>query len=395
MFHLDAIQSALRKFGFDGWLLAEFRGSNVLARRILGLDDKPLTSRRLFYFIPAQGPPRKLVHRIEPNVLDHLPGEKIVYLRWQDFEEGIQTLVSGAKLLAMEYSPRNGIPYIAKVDAGTLELVRSSGVQIVSSCDLIQLFEATWDDNQWLMHQQAEKITTSAYDMAWSLIADRTRNEVAISECEVQVAIMDFFRSHGATSDHGPIVGVNAHSGDPHYEPNPSADTPIRKGDFVLIDLWAKLDKPRAVYSDLTRVGFVGETVPQKYTDIFKIVARARDAAIAAVKEAFAAARPLHGWEVDDASRRVIEDAGFGAAFVHRTGHSIGQETHGNGANMDNLETHDERLVLPRSCFSIEPGIYLPEFGVRSEVNVFVDETSNVHVTGGLQNEIVAILARN
>ena len=393
MFDLPAVQSALGRFGIDGWLLAEFRGSNVLARRVLGIDGKGLTSRRLFYFIPAEGEPRKLVHRIETSVLDDLPGQKSVYLRWQELEAGLSWLLNGKRRVAMEYSPRNAIPYVSKVDAGTLELVRTLGVEVVSSGDLIQLFEAVWDDDQWQMHRDAEKITTSAYDMAWSLIAERTRGGGTIGEAEVQAAIMDHFHSHNATSDHGPIVGVGPHSGDPHYEPDPRNDTQIKLGDFVLIDLWAKLDRPRAVYSDLTRVGFVGAVVPKQYQDLFDVVARARDTAIDTVRTAFAGDRPLHGWEVDQACRQVIEEAGYGPYFVHRTGHSIGQETHGNGANMDNLETHDERLVLPRTCFSIEPGIYLPEFGIRSEINVYVDESSQVHVTGGLQKEVVAVLA--
>jgi Xaa-Pro aminopeptidase len=394
MFDLDAVQSALRRFGIDGWLLADFRGGNVLARRVLGLDGRAMSTRRLFYAIPASGPPRKLVHRIEQTALDHLPGETTVYLRWQEMERGLASLVAGMTSVAMEYSPRNANPYVAKVDAGTVELVRSFGPEVVSSGDLVQLFEATWDDDQWRMHREAEAVTTAAYDMAWGLIADRTRGGGAVGEAEVQAAIVDFFQRHGLTCDHAPIVAVGPHSGDPHYEPDPARDTPIRQGDFVLIDLWAKLDRPRAVYSDLTRVGFVGETVPQKYTDLFNIVARARDAAIACVKDAFAAGRPLRGWEVDAAARRVIDEAGFGAAFVHRTGHNIGQEDHGNGANMDDLETHEERLVLPRTCFSVEPGIYLPEFGIRSEVNVFVGEDGTVHVTGGLQTEVVAILAQ-
>jgi Xaa-Pro aminopeptidase len=393
MFDLDAVQAALRQFGLDGWLLCDFRGSNVLAQRVLGLDAESHTTRRLFCCIPAQGPPRKLVHRIEQGKLDHLPGGKQVYLRWQELEAGLASLVAGMKRVAMEYSPRNAIPYVAKVDAGTVELVRSFHVEVVSSGDLIQLFEATWDDDQWRMHREAERVTTSAYDLAWTLIADRTRGGGSVGECEVQSAIMDHFRRHGATTDHGPIVAVGPHSGDPHYAPDPAADTPIKQGAFVLIDLWAKMDRPRSVYSDLTRVGFVGEAVPEKHATIFKIVAAARDAAIAKAREAFAVGRPLHGWEVDDAARGVIESAGYGTAFVHRTGHNIGQEVHGNGANMDNLETHDDRLVLPRTCFSVEPGIYGPEFGVRSEVNVVIDADRTVHVTGGLQTEVVAILA--
>lgn len=391
VFDLSAVQTALHRFGLEGWLLAEFRGSNVPARRVLGLDGKGLTSRRLFYFIPAEGAPRKLVHRIEPGVLDELPGEKVVYLRWQELESGIAWLLSGATRVAMEYSPRNAIPYVSKVDAGTMEIVRALGAEVVSSGDLIQLFEATWDDDQWRMHREAEVITTSAYDMAWNLIADKTRGGGTIGEAEVQAAIVEYFHQHGATTDHGPIVGVGPHSGDPHYAPDPANDTAIKLGDFVLIDLWAKMNKPRSVYSDLTRVGFVGSEVPKKYQDIFDIVARARDAAIATVKEAYAANRPLHGWEVDDACRFVIDQAGYGPYFVHRTGHSIGQEVHGNGANMDNLETHDERRLIPRTCFSVEPGVYLPQFGVRSEVNVYIGD-ADARVTGEIQRELVLLV---
>ena len=294
---------------------------------------------------------------------------------------------------ALEYSPRNANPYVSRVDAGTVELIRSFGVDVVSSGDLVQKFEATWDDEQWQMHQDAATHTCSAYDLAWGLIAERTRGGGSVGECEVQAAIMEHFRKNGLTTYHPPIVAAGSHSGDPHYEPNPDRDTPIREGDFVLIDLWAKLDRPRSVYSDLTRVGFVGATVPRKYQALFGVVADARDAAIGLIRASYVAGTPLQGWQVDDAARRVIEEAGYGPYYVHRTGHSIGQEVHGNGANMDNLETHEERLVLPRTCFSIEPGIYLEEFGVRSEVNVFIDRGGVVHVTGGLQTEVVPILA--
>ena len=394
MFDLRAIQSALREFGMDGWLLYDFRGGNVLARRVIDLESRPAGTRRFLYMIPAEGEPRKLVHRIESGALDHLPGEATVYLRWQDFEAGVAELVQGKRRVAMEYSPRNANPYIARVDAGTVELVRGCGVEVMPSGDLIQLFEATWDDDQWAMHQEAEQHTKSAYDLAWGLIADRVRSRGSIRETEVQAAIMDHFARHGMTTYHPPIVGVGPHSGDPHHETEPATDADIREGDFVLIDLWAKMDRPRSVYSDLTRVGFVGATVPSRYEDLFRIVARARDAGIARVKDAFAARQPLRGWEVDAATRAVIDEAGYGPQFVHRTGHNIGQETHGNGANMDNLETHEERLVLRRTCFSVEPGIYLPEFGVRSEVNVFIDGDGQVHVTGGLQTEVVPILAK-
>jgi Xaa-Pro aminopeptidase len=391
MFDLSAVQESLSEFGLDGWLLYDFRGSNVLARRVLGLDEKPGT-RRFFYFIPVQGEPRKLVHRIESGALDPLPGGKTVYLPWQELEAGVADLVKGRRRIAMEYSPRVSNPYVSRVDAGVIELVRDFGVEVVSSGDLIQQFESTWDDDQWQMHRDAEQFTCSAFDLAFGLIAERVRAGGTIRETEVQSAIMDHFHRNGLTTYSPPIIGVGPHSGDPHYEPIVGKDGVIGKGDFVLIDLWAKLDRPRSVYSDLTRVGFVGETVPQHYDDIFAVVARARDAAIACVRDAYAANRPLQGWEVDAACRRVIDDAGYGRYFIHRTGHNIGQEVHGNGAHMDNLETHEERLVLRRTCFSVEPGIYFEEFGVRSEINVFVDGGGTVHVTGGLQTEVLPIL---
>jgi Xaa-Pro aminopeptidase len=392
MFNLDAIQAALREFQLDGWLVGDFRGSNLLGRRVLGFRDDEIKSRRWFYFIPATGQPRKLVHRIETGSLDHLPGQKSIYLRWQELEAGLNSLVTGSKRIAMEYSPRNGNPYVSRIDAGTIELVRSFSVEIVSSGDLVQRFEATWDDEQWQMHLAAAVHTNSAYDLAWRLIAERVRTQGSVRETEVQAAIMEHFRANGLTTYHPPIVAANEHSGDPHFDTTAETDVAMKQGDFVLIDLWAKLDQPRSVYSDLTRVGFIGRDVPEKYERVFQIVAAARDAAIANVRDAFAAGRPLQGWEVDQAARDVIDQAGYGQFFVHRTGHSIGQEVHGNGANMDNLETHELRLVMPRTCFSIEPGIYQPKFGVRSEVDVFVDAAGQVHVTGGeLQRVVVAI----
>jgi Xaa-Pro aminopeptidase len=394
MFDLAKIQSALRQFNLDGWLIYDFRGSNLLARRVVGFRDDQMGSRRWFYFVPASGKPHKLVHRIESGALDHLPGEKTVYLRWQELEAGVAQLVAGAKRVAMEYSPRNANPYVSRVDAGTVELVRSCGVEVVSSGDLVQQFEATWDDEQIAMHLEAAIHTDSAYARAWKFIAEKTRGGGSVRETEVQSLIMKHFHDNGLTTYHPPIVAANAHSGDPHFDTSPATDVAIRQGDFVLIDLWAKMDRPRSVYSDLTRVGYVGDRVPEKYERIFQIVAAARDAAIAKVKDAFAAGRPLAGAEVDQAARAVIEQAGYGPQFVHRTGHNIGQEVHGNGANMDGLETREDRLVLRRTCFSIEPGIYQDEFGVRSEVNVLIDGAGQVHVTGGeLQRSVVPILA--
>lgn len=392
MFDLHSIQESLRSFGIEGWLLYDFRGNNLLARRVLDLDGKPPGSRRFFYMIPDRGEPRKLVHRIETAALDHLPGEKRAYLRWQDLEAGVAELIGGRRRIAMEYAPRLMNPYVARIDAGVGEFIRSLGVEIISSGDLIQLFESTWDDEQWASHLEAEKHTRSAYEVAWGLIADRVKAGGRIRETEVQKAILEHFERNNLTTYSPPIVAVGPHSGDPHYEPIAGQDAEIGRDDFVLIDLWAKTKAKRSVYSDLTRVGFVAESVPDRHEEIFTIVAKARDAAIAAVRDAFAAKRPIQGWEVDAAARNVIEAAGYGEYFIHRTGHNIGQEVHGNGAHMDNLETHEERLILPRTCFSVEPGIYLDEFGIRSEINVFVDSSGLIHVTGGLQERVVPIL---
>ena len=395
MFELSSVQKAILELGLDGWLLYDFRGLNVLARRVLGLNPEHILSRRWFYFIPARGEPRKLVHRIESGALDAYPGSaKRIYLRWQELEQGVADLVTGAKRVAMEYVPRNANPYVSRVDAGTIELVRACGVEVVPSGDLVQWFEACWDAAQEKSHFEAAVHTRSAYDVAFGFIAERSRGGGSVRESEVIHRILDHFEKHGLETDHPPICAVGAHSGDPHYATTPQTDAAIREGDFVLIDLWAKLKRPRAVYSDLTRVAFVGREVPARYEEIFQIVARARDAGIACVKGAFAAKTPLQGWQVDDATRQVIDAAGYGEYFCHRTGHSIGQETHGNGANMDNLETREERRVLPRTCFSIEPGIYLPEFGVRSEVNVYIDGAGGVHVTGGdPQTHVTPLLA--
>jgi Xaa-Pro aminopeptidase len=398
MFNLPSVQTALVHLGFDGWLLYDFRGLNVLARRVLGIGNDAILTRRWFYYIPAKGEPRKLVHRIEPHALDSLPGTARSYLRWQELEAGVGEMLAGAgpekkRKIAMEYVPRNANPYVSRVDAGTVELVRSFGVDVLPSGDLIQQFEACWDDDQWAMHQEAAVHTRSAFDVAFAFIVEKVRRSGSVRETEVQKRILDHFAEHHLLTDHPPICAVGPHSGDPHYEPKAGSDAAIRAGDFVLIDLWGKLDRPRSVYSDLTWVGFVGKEVPARNEEIFQIVARGRDAAIRKVQDAFRQKTPLQGWEVDQAARDVIDQAGYGAYFCHRTGHSIGQETHGNGANMDNLETREERRVLPRTCFSVEPGIYLPEFGVRSEVNVFVDAQGNVHVTGGTpQTEVVALL---
>lgn len=383
MFDLPRVQAAIRDAGLDGWLLYDFRGINPLAGRVLGFPEGGHRTRRWLYFIPVAGEPKKLVHRIESAALDELPGPKTVYLRWQDLEANVGRLVAGAKRVAMEYSPRNANPYVSRVDAGTVELVRSFGVEVVPSGDLIQQFEATLSDEQIRLHLEAAKVTDAAYGVAWDFIAGEVRRAGSTTELAVRDAILDHFRAHGLITDHPPIVAVGPNAGDPHYETGTGANTTIRPGDLILVDLWAKLDHPDGIYSDLTRVAVAGDAVPRDVAEVFAIVAQARDAAIDRVRVGFAAGEPLAGWQVDRAARDVIEAAGYGDAFVHRTGHSIGRETHGSGTHMDDLETHDERRVLPRTLFSVEPGIYLPSFGIRSEINVLLAPDAAVHVTGG------------
>ena len=394
MFDLAAVQTALKEFGFDGWLLYDFRGSNVLALRVLGIDENSIASRRFFYFVPAEGEPQKLVHKIEMAALDHLPGRKNAYLRWQELQNGIKSILGTNKRIAMEYSPNNANPYISRVDAGTIELVKSMGAEVASSGNLVQYFESRWSPEQWELHLEADRLNRAAFDLAWSYIAENVRVGKSIREAQVQDLVMDYYHTNKMTTYHAPIVGAGPNSGDPHYSPEHGSDAEITADQFVLLDMWVKLDQPGGVYSDLTKVGYTGESVPKKYEDVFQIVAAARDAGIATVKSAFESGRELQGWEVDQATRDVINKANYGEYFIHRTGHNIGQETHGNGAHMDNLETKEERLVMPRTCFSIEPGIYLEEFGVRSEINVYIDDDSQVHITGGLQTEVLPILAK-
>ena len=386
---IHAIQSALGDAQIDGWLLYDFRGLNPLAVRIAEIPEGGHRTRRWFYLIPAQGEPQKLVHGIETAALDHLPGETQTYSRWQELERHLAKMLADMPVVAMEYSPRAANPYISRVDAGTIELVRSFGVDVVSSGDLIQQFEAALSDDQIASHLAAAKLTEEAFRIAWRFIADQIRAHGETNEVAVRDSILQHFENSGLVTDHSPIVAVGSNGGDPHYETGTGRVTTIRQGDFVLVDLWAKQDRPDGVYSDLTRVAVVGDVVPAAIAAVFAIVAEARDAAIQRVRDAFEQGQPLFGWQVDRAARDVIEAAGYGAAFVHRTGHSIGAETHGNGTHMDEFETHDERRLLPRTLFSIEPGIYLPEFGIRSETNLLIDARGAVQITGGeLQREV-------
>lgn len=389
--NLHAIQTELHKAGFDGWLFFDHHERDPLAYSILGLKASGLVSRRWYYFIPARGEPRGLTHQVEPHVLDTLPGRKIPYARWQEQESGLNTLLQGAKKVAMQYSPRCAVPYVANVDAGTVEWIRSLGVEVVSSAELIQIFEAKWTPAQLEMHLEAGRRVDRIRAEAFEHIQQATRAGQALDEYGVQQFVMRRFKENGLLTNHPPIVGANVNAADSHYSPPESGGAAIRRGDLVLLDLWAKLsDNPDAVYYDITWMAFCGEEVPEPMRKAFAVVVGARDAGIHRVQEATAAGQTLRGFEVDDAVRGHIESCGMGHRVRHRTGHSIGREVHGVGANMDNFETHDERPVIPWTCFSIEPALYLPDFGVRTEINLFVEERG-ARVTGEMQTEFVTL----
>lgn len=390
------IQAALRDAVLDGWLFYDFRHSDPLAWRILKLDPNTHATRRLFYFVPADGEPARIVHRIEDDRLDALPGRKIIYLHWQELQAALQAALTGAKRVAMQYSPGNAIPYIARVDAGTVELVRSFGGEVVTSADLVQVFEAVWSSAQHAAHVEAAEQVYRIIQEAFAEIARGIKADGAdepLTEYTIQQFIWRRFGEAGMTSDAPPIVAVNANSALPHYGPNATVHAPIKRGDFVLLDVWAKLKQPDAVYADLSWTGYVGESVPEEYEHIFCIVSAARDAAVAFIREKVAAGVPFRGAEVDDVSRDVIVRAGYGDNFLNRTGHSIGEEVHGNGANIDNLETPDSRMILPRTCFSIEPGIcQRGHFGLRSEIDVYVGD-GTVEIAGQpIQTGVVPIM---
>ena len=389
---IEAIQELLRRQGIPAWLLYDFRHSNPLAYRALGLDDSAHATRRWYYLLPEQGEPHKLVSALEPGILDPLPGARTIYRTWQEREGILRGLLAGLDRVAMEYSPGGAVPYVSTVDGGTLELVRSFAVEVVSSADLLQETVARWTEAQVRGHFAASERLMAIKNMAFAEAARRLRAGEPLTDYELQQFMYARYAEHGLRSDSPPIVATNANASNPHYQPAAGQQTPIRTGDVMLVDFWARLDEPQAVYADHTWMAYCGERAPEEPARVFGIVAEARDAAIALVRAAARDGRTLQGWQVDDAAREVIERAGYGDFFVHRTGHSIGLEVHGSGANMDNFETHDVRALLPNTGFSVEPGIYLPAFGVRSEVNVYF-APPEVMVTGGPQAAMVALLA--
>ena len=400
---LEAIQTALREASLDGWLFYDHHHRDPLAARILGLDPHAHVTRRWYYLIPASGEPRKLVHRIEAARLDSLPGTKGQYSSWQELTTGLDTMLADTRRIAMQYSPRNAIMYVSMVDAGTIEFVRSLGKEIVSSADLISQFEAVLTAEQMASHAAAQRaidaILAQAFREIGRVLHPASGNPGRITEFDMVQWFSDAMRRKGLVWENGPNVSVGANSADSHYEPTAANSKPIRNGDFLLIDIWGRKDVPNSIHYDITWTGVIGREPTALEQQVFTTVRDARDAAIDVVEHAFATNRPLHGFEPDDAARDVIRKAGFGDYFTHRTGHSIAAELHGSGANLDNLETHDERLILPNTCFSVEPGIYLPpdykfglhpQFGVRSEVNMLT-MPGKAWVTGPRQQELVRI----
>lgn len=390
---IDLIQQKLQEYKLDGWLLYNFRNTNIFATKILEMPTDKLSSRRYFYFIPAKGTPQKLVHSIEQYDLDHLPGEKIIYNQWKTLHDGLKKLLSEAKNLCMEYSPNNDIPYLSKVDAGTLEFIRAFGVNVVSSGNIVQYFEARWSEEQYNDAQDTANILLRIIDKAFNYIGENLRAGEKITEYDVQRLIMNEFEKNNLTTYSPANCSVNINGANPHYEPTAEQSETIIKGDYILIDWWAKKKKPGAVYADFTWVGYAGKNIPAKYQEVFDIVKGSRDAAVDFLRKEFRAGRKVRGCDVDDVARKYIDDLGYGKYFVHRTGHNIGEEVHGNGAHIDNFETMDVREIIPETCFSIEPGVYLPEeFGVRLEIDVYISKNKEVILLGDeFQKEIVKI----
>jgi Xaa-Pro dipeptidase len=387
-----AIQDALRKANLDGWLLYDFHGSNPIAARMAGLTGGAhMTTRRWYYLIPAHGRPRGLVHAIERHNLDQLPGDKTVYAGRQQLDIGLTNLLQGIHRVAMEYSPMCAIPYLSRLDAGTAEAVRAKGVEILSSGDLVQQFEASWTPDQLASHQVASAALYRIKDRAFASAASAVRAGRPLTEYELQQQMVEWFDQEGLISDSAPVVAVDANAGDPHYLPTVDRTRSISADQVLLLDLWGKTRESGAVFADITWVGVTAARVPAETASAFNAIAEARDAAVRLVEDAARQGRDLRGWEVDQAARQVLERLGYGDRILHRTGHSLGENVHGNGVHMDDYETHDDRRLVPGTGFTVEPGLYFDTFGVRTEVNVFCGE-HEATVTGPRQQEVVTLL---
>ena len=390
---ISAVQAALKTDGLDGWLLYDFRGINPLAADVTAVNRQGghLATRRWYYLVPAVGEPRALVHAIEKDALAHLPGSSRRYAGRDQLETGLRELLSGVRRIAMEYSPECAIPYVSRVDAGTMELVRRFGVEVVSSGDLIQRFSAVWDDAAIATHRAASEKLYRVKDRAFDAIGRRLTDGVATTEYDVQQLMAGWFRDERLISDSDPIVAAMEHAGNPHYLPTATIHRAIRRDELVLLDLWGKLDTPGAVFADITWVGFAGPSVPERFARAFAAIRDARDAAVRLLQEMARAGREVRGWQVDRAAATVLRNAGYGSQILHRTGHSLGETVHGNGVNMDDYETHDDRRLLPGTGFTIEPGVYFDDFGVRTEINMIVTER-DAAVTGPMQTEILRLM---
>jgi Xaa-Pro dipeptidase len=389
--NLQEMQNDLKAARLDGWLFYDFRGRDPIAQGILKLPAG-MRTRRWFYFVPAKGTPRKLVHKIESESLAAVPGETLYYAGQEELRKNLAKTLGRAKNVAMQYSPKNAIPYVAMVDAGTVELVRSVGVKVLSSADLVQKYEACWSAEQLQSHLDAGVVIDRVMSEAFQLAGKNVRDRKTFTEYDLQQWVVGEFNKAGIFREDGPDIAVNQHASDPHYGPTAEKSAPIREGDLLLLDVWGKTNKPGSVYYDVTWMGYLGAKVPDKYAKIFTILREARDKAVDLIRSHVVAGKPLQGWQVDKAARTVIEKAGYGKYFFHRLGHSIGERVHGNGANMDDLETRDVRHLIPGTCTSIEPGIYLKDFGMRTELNVYVGERE-ARVTGAIQKEVLALMA--
>jgi Xaa-Pro dipeptidase len=389
---IGAVQQALKADGLDAWLLYDFHGSNPVSYSLAGMAGSGhLATRRWFYLIPQSGEPRALVHAIESHNLDHLPGSKTVYAGRAKLQDGLSKILKDARRVAMEYSPNGNIPYVSRVDAGTIELIRSMGVEVLSSGDLIQQFEASWDDAAIATHRSASEKLYRIKDQAFEEVARRLRDNVPTTEYDIQQQMVGWFSDEGLTSDSAPCVSAQENAGNPHYLATAATHRVIRKEELVLLDLWGKLTTPHAVYADITWMGFAGPNVPERMTKAFAAICNARDAAVSTVQDAVKAGRDVRGFEADAAARKVLIDAGYEDAILHRTGHSLGENVHGNGAHLDDYETHDERRLMPGSGFTIEPGLYFKDFGVRTEINM-VWAAKGPEVTGPRQKAILSLL---